>query len=98
MNSTQDGQESVVRTAEKTSTGRTILEYVVLAVVAIAVALLIQAFLIKPYRIPSPSMEDTLLVGEDANQILTSIPGWPTLSVGVEGEAQPMLRPAILEV
>ena len=29
---------------------------------AIGLALLIQAFLIKPYRIPSPSMTDTLLV------------------------------------
>jgi len=49
---------------QKTSTGRTILEYVVLAVVAIAVALLIQAFLVKPYRIPSESMENTLLIGD----------------------------------
>ncbi len=47
-----------------TSRGRTILEYVVLAVVAVAVALLIQAFLVKPYRIPSASMEDTLLIGD----------------------------------
>jgi signal peptidase I len=31
-------------------------------VVAIGLALLIQAFLVKPYRIPSPSMVDTLLV------------------------------------
>src|SRR5665647_2373068 len=46
------------------SRGRTIVEYVVLAVVAVAVALLIQAYLVKPYRIPSPSMEDTLLVGD----------------------------------
>ena len=46
------------------SRGRTILEYVVLAVVAVAVALLIQAFLVKPYRIPSASMEDTLLIGD----------------------------------
>lgn len=49
---------------EVVSTGRTVLEYIVLAVVAIAVALLIQAFLVKPYRIPSPSMEDTLLIGD----------------------------------
>jgi signal peptidase I len=50
--------------AKKSSTGRTILEYVILAVVAIAVALLIQQFLVKPYRIPSASMEDTLLIGD----------------------------------
>ena len=46
------------------SRGRTIVEYVVLAVVAVAVALLIQAFLVKPYRIPSESMENTLLIGD----------------------------------
>ena len=40
------------------------MEYVVLAVVAVAVALLIQAFLVKPYRIPSASMENTLLIGD----------------------------------
>jgi len=46
------------------SKGRTVLEYVVLAIVAVAVALLIQAFLVKPYRIPSASMENTLLIGD----------------------------------
>ncbi len=46
------------------SRGRTLAEYALLAVVAIAVALLIQAFLIKPYRIPSESMENTLLIGD----------------------------------
>jgi signal peptidase I len=56
--STGDGKG---RTASKS---RTLLEYVVLAVVAVAVALLIQAFLVKPYRIPSASMEDTLLIGD----------------------------------
>jgi signal peptidase I len=49
---------------KKASTGRTVLEYAVLAVVAVSVALLIQAFLVKPYRIPSESMQDTLLIGD----------------------------------
>jgi len=49
---------------KKASTSRTLLEYAVLAIVAIAVALLIQAFLVKPYRIPSESMENTLLIGD----------------------------------
>jgi signal peptidase I len=63
MNGTQDADAEHGK-GKKTTTGRTILEYVVLAVVAIAVALLIQAFLVKPYRIPSESMENTLLIGD----------------------------------
>jgi signal peptidase I len=65
MNSTQgaDG-DPAGQNGKKASTGRTILEYAVLAIVAIAVALLIQAFLVKPYRIPSESMENTLLIGD----------------------------------
>ena len=62
MSSTPDASEE--KGGKKATTGRTILEYVVLAVVAIAVALLIQAFLVKPYRIPSESMENTLLIGD----------------------------------
>jgi antitoxin VapB len=42
--------------------------------------------------------EDTVLVGEDSNEVLTTIPDWPMLSVAVEGQAEPMLRPAILEI
>jgi antitoxin VapB len=42
--------------------------------------------------------EDTILVGEDGNEVLTTIPDWPMLSVDVEGQADLMLRPAILEV
>jgi signal peptidase I len=61
MNSTQGADPE---RGKKASPGRTIIEYVVLAVVAIAVALLIQAFLVKPYRIPSESMENTLLIGD----------------------------------
>jgi len=49
---------------KRSSPSRTVVEYVILAVIAIAVALLIQAFLVKPYRIPSASMEDTLMIGD----------------------------------
>ena len=41
-----------------------LLDYVVIAVVAIGLALVIQAFLVKPYRIPTPSMVDTLEIGD----------------------------------
>jgi len=43
---------------------RTIIEYVAITAGAIALALLIQAFVVKPYRIPSGSMENTLLIGD----------------------------------
>ena len=56
-----DGGGSARATSSKS---RTVVEYAVLAVVAVAVALLIQAFLVKPYRIPSASMEKTLLIGD----------------------------------
>ncbi len=42
--------------------------------------------------------EDTILVGKDGNEVLTTIADWPMLSVAVEGQAEPMLRPAILEI
>jgi signal peptidase I len=40
---------------------RSILEHVAVAVCAVAVALLVQAYLVKPYRIPSESMAATLV-------------------------------------
>jgi signal peptidase I len=58
------GMSSPAKRGEPTSTGRTVLEYAILAGVAVGVALLIQAFLVKPYRIPSQSMENTLLIGD----------------------------------
>ena len=43
---------------------RRLIDYGIVAVVAIALALLVQAFLIKPYRIPSESMASTLRPGD----------------------------------
>ena len=40
------------------------LEYGAVIVAAIAVALLIQAFVVKPFRIPTPSMAGTLVPGD----------------------------------
>ena len=43
---------------------RSLLELVVTLAIAVLVAFLVQAFLVKPYRIPSPSMVPTLAVGQ----------------------------------
>jgi signal peptidase I len=43
---------------------RSIVELIVTVVVAVALALLIQAFIVKPYRIPSGSMEPTLHINQ----------------------------------
>jgi signal peptidase I len=51
-------------TSEKKSRGGSLLELVLIVAVALGLALGIQAFLVKPYRIPSESMEPTL----DVNQ------------------------------
>ncbi len=53
-----------------------------------------QAFAWNP-SITGVKSEDTILVGRDSNEIITEIPGWPTLNIQV-GE-QVIKRPTILE-
>jgi signal peptidase I len=46
------------------STSSSLLELVIVVAVALGLALLVQALIVKPYRIPSGSMEPTLGIGE----------------------------------
>jgi signal peptidase I len=55
---------AAARKKKEQSTGGSLLELVVIVVVALGLALGIQAFLVKPYRIPSASMRPTLVEGQ----------------------------------
>jgi signal peptidase I len=48
----------------RSSGRRLIFEYLVIFVIAVAIAFALQAFVVKPYRIPSPSMVPTLDPGD----------------------------------
>ena len=50
--------------AQPRSRTRVILEYAVTVVVAIAIALLVQAYIVKPFRVPTPSMANTVHAGD----------------------------------
>src|SRR5437764_10029129 len=52
---------------------KSLVELVLTVAVAVGLALLIQAFIVKPYRIPSPSMVPTLKVGQRilANRLIS---------------------------
>jgi len=66
------GKRPTKRTAKKRKTsrsrrkqgGRVNREYVEAILVAVAIALVIRTFVIQAFRIPSASMQDTLLVGD----------------------------------
>jgi signal peptidase I len=51
-------------TKRQKSPAKSFVELVATVAVAIGLALLIQAFIVKPYRIPSGSMEPTLSIGQ----------------------------------
>lgn len=54
-----------------------------------------QAYAWNP-SIAGVKSEDTILVGEQGNEVLTAVPGWPMLQVEAAGQVWP--RPAILVV
>ncbi len=51
-------------TSRRRSVGGSLVELVVIVAAALGLALLVQAFVVKPYRIPSGSMEPTLKIGQ----------------------------------
>jgi signal peptidase I len=46
------------------SRSRTLLEYAFTVAVAIVIALAVQAYVVKPYRVPTPSMANTVRAGD----------------------------------
>jgi signal peptidase I len=49
---------------QRKSVVKSLIELVLTVAIAVGLALLIQAFIVKPYRIPSPSMVPTLEIGQ----------------------------------
>lgn len=68
---------------------RFVVEYLQAAVVAIIFALFVRTFLVQPFKIPSPSMEDSLLVGD---HILVNKFALAPLSLPIERLFLPLAR------
>jgi signal peptidase I len=49
---------------KKRSLRRLIVEYAATAVIALTIAFLVQAYVVKPYRVPTPSMATTIQPGD----------------------------------
>src|ERR1700735_4035404 len=64
--------------SKKKSGLQSFIEILVTVAVAVGLALLIQAFVVKPYRIPSPSMVPTLDLGQRG--LTTRLATGPSLS------------------
>jgi antitoxin VapB len=54
----------------------------------------LQAYAWNP-SITGTKSEDTMLVGDDGNEVITAMPGWPTIELKLDGKT--IQRPAILE-
>lgn len=54
-----------------------------------------QAYAWNP-SITGTKSEDTILIGDSTNEVITVIPGWPTFSIEYQGST--LTRPAILEI
>src|ERR1022692_4877146 len=66
MSDTKAGEKTSAKPGVKRSksANTSIVELVVIIAVALGLAFAIQAFAVKPYRIPSGSMEPTLIEGQ----------------------------------
>jgi signal peptidase I len=56
--------EATARAKRSRSGRRLVVEYALTAVVAIVVAFVVQAYIVKPYRVPTPSMATTIQPGD----------------------------------
>jgi len=84
----EEGEDATVAAAGRPRSP--LRETVELVVFAVAIALLLRVFVVQAFRIPSASMEDTLLVGDFI--LVDKITYGPRLNIGVAAGRLPGLR------